>query len=212
MQTSIEGRGVNASTASGDDGRGRQATKTAVIGILTSRESAPPTVAQLSKEVSIHNGASAQAEEAVEELIDEGRLRQVGKAVVFNVPSAPPIVTTRDRDVRLAAIAKTLAHPLRIRIITAMATGEPASAARLTERFGDVIIGTCSYHVRKLALAGVLVLIEERQARGAVEHRYVLLSGFWDELCGFVAELNEVHPLARSPKRGEDDQCADGEC
>jgi DNA-binding transcriptional ArsR family regulator len=67
-------------------------------------------------------------------------------------------------------IIKALAHPLRLRLLTAL-DGREASPSQLSKEL-DVELGTVSYHVRRLHDMGLIRLVGERQQRGAVEHRY----------------------------------------
>jgi DNA-binding transcriptional ArsR family regulator len=67
-------------------------------------------------------------------------------------------------------IIKALAHPLRLRLLTAL-DGREASPSQLSRELG-VELGTVSYHVRRLHGMGLIRLVGERQQRGAVEHRY----------------------------------------
>jgi DNA-binding transcriptional ArsR family regulator len=63
-----------------------------------------------------------------------------------------------------------LAHPLRLRIMSAAAEG--FSPKRLADKFGDVSVQLVSYHVRTLREAGLIELTDTAQRRGAVEHFY----------------------------------------
>jgi DNA-binding transcriptional ArsR family regulator len=71
----------------------------------------------------------------------------------------------RDPDV-----LRTLAHPTRMKIYTAMVE-EPLSAKELAERF-EQPLARLSYHVRTLADAGLLRAVRQTQRRGAVETHY----------------------------------------
>ncbi len=73
---------------------------------------------------------------------------------------------TRDAD--------ALIHPVRLRVVQAVAAWGPQSAKELAARLGDVPHATLYRHVRALAVAGWLEVAAERQARGAVERTYRL--------------------------------------
>jgi hypothetical protein len=68
-------------------------------------------------------------------------------------------------------------HPTQVLITEAMEwIGEPVSPALLTTVFGDGFdVGHVGYHVRKLAEAGVLTMVDTRPVRGALEHFYLLV-------------------------------------
>jgi DNA-binding transcriptional ArsR family regulator len=66
--------------------------------------------------------------------------------------------------------AKALAHPLRARILEALA-GEPRSPNELAVEFGEPL-GNVSYHVLVLRDLGMVELVDTAPRRGAVEHFY----------------------------------------
>lgn len=65
----------------------------------------------------------------------------------------------------------TLLHPVRLRIVLA-AAGDEVTTAAIAERLPDVPQATLYRHIAKLADAGILEVVSERQARGAVEKTY----------------------------------------
>ncbi|WP_067474553.1 helix-turn-helix domain-containing protein [Actinomadura hibisca] len=67
-----------------------------------------------------------------------------------------------------------LAHPVRLRIVQAMAGGRVLTTAQLADRIPDVHKATVYRHVGLLAEGGVLEVAEEQRVRGAVERRYRL--------------------------------------
>ncbi|HEY0317008.1 MAG TPA: helix-turn-helix domain-containing protein [Solirubrobacterales bacterium] len=73
----------------------------------------------------------------------------------------------------VAGLATVFSHPLRIRIITALAA-EPASATMLSSRFGDVSVSDCFYHFSALKKGGIVELVRSRKVRGAKERIYSL--------------------------------------
>jgi DNA-binding transcriptional ArsR family regulator len=74
------------------------------------------------------------------------------------------------QDITDPALGKALAHPLRPRILVALA-GRTASPSELAEQL-DVPLGVLSYHVRRLVDLGLLRLVRRVPRRGAVEHYY----------------------------------------
>lgn len=78
---------------------------------------------------------------------------------------------------RMAAQASTLElilHPLRLRILQAMA-GRTVTTAELADLFDDVAATTVYRHVNTLLDAGVLTIVSEQRVRGAVERTLALV-------------------------------------
>jgi DNA-binding transcriptional ArsR family regulator len=73
-------------------------------------------------------------------------------------------------DITDPTVAKALAHPLRIRLLTAL-DGRTASPSELAAEL-DVSLGVLSYHIRRLPALGFLKLVRRVPRRGAVEHYY----------------------------------------
>jgi DNA-binding transcriptional ArsR family regulator len=96
---------------------------------------------------------------------------------------------TKDIDPRLA---KALAHPLRVRILSILEQ-RSATPKELGLELG-VPLGNVSYHVRALRDHGFLELERTRVVRGALEHRYRLTTRprisaeTWTELPAVVRE------------------------
>jgi DNA-binding transcriptional ArsR family regulator len=67
-----------------------------------------------------------------------------------------------------AAGLKALAHPLRVRMLSALRGDGPATATQLARRLGEST-GTTSWHLRQLAEAG---FIEEDSDRGSKRDRW----------------------------------------
>ena len=65
---------------------------------------------------------------------------------------------------------KALANPLRRRVID-LATERPATVAEFAEALGRPP-GTVAHHVKVLAAAGLLEVVETRQVRSVTEHCY----------------------------------------
>ena len=64
-----------------------------------------------------------------------------------------------------------LLHPVRLRIVLTVA-GDEATTADIAERLPDVPQATLYRHIAKLADSGILDIVGERRARGAVEKTY----------------------------------------
>ena len=96
----------------------------------------------------------------------------------------------------LAELFRLLGHPIRLRILLALGS-DTLSPSELEERL-DVGLGLLAYHVGVLRDDGLLMLVDTRAARGALESFYRLtargdvarnvLAATWHEL-GDTAEL-----------------------
>jgi DNA-binding transcriptional ArsR family regulator len=73
----------------------------------------------------------------------------------------------------LARVGRAFSHPLRIRIVLALAELEEASPLELAERVNGPL-GSVSYHVRYLADLGAIELQRTVPRRGALQHYYTL--------------------------------------
>lgn len=73
----------------------------------------------------------------------------------------------------LSAEQEAADHPVRLRIIDLMSTGERMSPKEASEAL-DVSLGTVSYHFRMLANLKMVRIVKKVPRRGAVEHYYVL--------------------------------------
>lgn len=71
-------------------------------------------------------------------------------------------------------LAKALAHPLRVRILSALEEST-ASPSELAARLGEPV-GTVAYHVRVLAARGLVRLVGTSQRRGALVHHYAAVA------------------------------------
>ena len=78
-------------------------------------------------------------------------------------------------NTRAKAKLDILLHPIRMRILMAVAGNQYASQ-EIAEQLPDVPQATLYRHIRKLAKAGVLTVVEERQVRGTTEKVYALVS------------------------------------
>lgn len=85
--------------------------------------------------------------------------------------SADVNVETAEEIARLASL---LNHPLRIRLMIALATIGPSSATALSVQLGGVTVGDCHYHLMTLRDGGAIKLVRSRAVRGATERVYCL--------------------------------------
>ena len=64
-----------------------------------------------------------------------------------------------------------LRHPLRRRILRAMADGRPASPRELSDALAQPL-SNVSYHVRVLVQSRAVTLVGTKPARGSIQHFY----------------------------------------
>lgn len=72
------------------------------------------------------------------------------------------------------ASADLLLHPVRLRIVKAFLDGRQLTTGEVAAELADVAPASIYRHIARLASAGVLEVVAERQARGAVERTYEL--------------------------------------
>jgi Helix-turn-helix domain len=72
------------------------------------------------------------------------------------------------------ASADLLLHPVRLRIVQAFLGERALTTGQLRDELPDVPAGSLYRHVARLVDGGVLAVVGERRARGAVERTYVL--------------------------------------
>ncbi|KGJ72716.1 hypothetical protein GY21_13490 [Cryobacterium roopkundense] len=65
---------------------------------------------------------------------------------------------------------RVVAHPLRLRLLSLL-TGESLSASEAARALGETQANVC-YHLRRLAQAGLVDLVEETRVRGGAAKRY----------------------------------------
>jgi DNA-binding transcriptional ArsR family regulator len=70
-----------------------------------------------------------------------------------------------------------LLHPVRLRIIQALAGGRRLSPAELGDELADIPPATLYRQINTLADGGVLAVVEQRAARGTPERVYALVEG-----------------------------------
>jgi DNA-binding transcriptional ArsR family regulator len=73
--------------------------------------------------------------------------------------------------------ADLLLHPVRLRVVQALAGGRRLSAGELANELADVPQASLYRHIGRLADAGVLAIVAERPARGTPERVYALVHG-----------------------------------
>jgi DNA-binding transcriptional ArsR family regulator len=96
----------------------------------------------------------------------------------------------------LARVGRAFSHPLRIRIVLALAEQNESSPMELAERV-KAPLGTVSYHVRYLADLGAIELRRMVPRRGALQHYYAL-----------APVIRTVLPLARQLRAAASDSTA----
>ncbi|NMR28663.1 helix-turn-helix domain-containing protein [Crystallibacter degradans] len=70
--------------------------------------------------------------------------------------------------------ADLVLHPVRLRICQTLLGGRSLTTAGMAAQLPDVPPATLYRHIRTLAEAGVLAVVEERQVRGTTERTYAL--------------------------------------
>ena len=70
--------------------------------------------------------------------------------------------------------AKILLHPVRMRVIQTLVTGEQLTVSEMLERLPDIPQATLYRHLKKLVDSHVLKITQETKVRGAVEKVYAL--------------------------------------
>jgi DNA-binding transcriptional ArsR family regulator len=70
-----------------------------------------------------------------------------------------------------------LLHPVRFRIVRALAGGRPLSPSELACELTEVGPATLYRHINTLAEGGAIAVVEERPARGTPERVYALVEG-----------------------------------
>jgi DNA-binding transcriptional ArsR family regulator len=93
-------------------------------------------------------------------------------------------------------IAKALAHPLRVRILTSLHKGI-SSPNQLSQELGEPL-GNVSYHVKTLLEYDCVELVKTEPRRGAVEHFYRATErAFFND-----ADWEKIPPSARNGIHG----------
>ena len=76
------------------------------------------------------------------------------------------------------ATTSALLHPVRLRIVQALAAHDRATTRQLHEQLHDVPIATLYRHVAHLVKHGLIEVADEKQVRGTSEKTYRLAPGF----------------------------------
>src|SRR4051794_22023153 len=83
-----------------------------------------------------------------------------------------------------------LLHPIRLRILQSFLGDRAMTTSQLQEELSDIPPATLYRHVSKLVDAGVLSIVNERRARGAIERTYTLRTS------AASVNLNEVAKMS----------------
>lgn len=75
------------------------------------------------------------------------------------------------------AAPHVLTHPVRLRVVLALAGGRNLTTAQIADDMPDVPPATLYRHISALSEAGVLDVVSERRIRGAVERTFALHPG-----------------------------------
>lgn len=110
-------------------------------------------------------------------------------------------VSVRGADA-IARLAKLLDHPIRVRLVAALATEGLGSATTLADRCGDVTVGDCHYHLTVLRDGGAIELVHSRPVRGATERVYRLRPwSRWRGAQQFRGFVDLLLPVTNSNKK-----------
>ena len=82
-----------------------------------------------------------------------------------------------DNDRASGFQADVILHPIRLRILLAMAGMESATAGELASFLSDIPPATLYRHLNALHRAGILRVADERRVRGATERRFTVGAG-----------------------------------
>lgn len=124
----------------------------------------------------------------------------------------------------MGSSADLLLHPVRLRVVQALAGGRRLSAGELATELVDVPQASLYRHIARLADAGVLAVVAERPARGTAERVYALVdsaaslsgedlahAGREDHLRYFTVFLSGlIDDFGRYLDAGDPDFAADG--
>jgi DNA-binding transcriptional ArsR family regulator len=159
-------------------------------------------------ELALLEGVTKSAAQALERFGLERQLQQAHEMEVGRRQPPPP---TRDAHpvepptivdaplpdlVSLAHLFRLLGHPIRLRILRALGS-DTLSPSELDEQL-EVGLALLSYHVGVLRDDGLLMLVDTRPTRGALESFYRLTAKGEMALSVFAATSRE---MSRSPER-----------
>ena len=94
----------------------------------------------------------------------------MGATRLPEVPASEGSSLAAPIDITDPRLVKAIAHPLRLRILSAL-SDRVASPSEIADELGTPLSNT-SYHVRQLAGLGFLELVDRAARRGAIEHYY----------------------------------------
>ena len=97
----------------------------------------------------------------------------------------------------IARLANLLGHPLRVRLLTALADAGPGSPTMFSGQFGDATVGDCHYHLKALRNGGMVELDHSRPVRGVTERIYRLAPSRWQ---GTGDQLRHVLDAVLAPR------------
>ena len=87
----------------------------------------------------------------------------------------------------VAALARLLSHPLRVRILAALAP-EQSTATQLAPRV-EASVSLVAYHLNLLAAGGAVELVRTERVRGTLQHIWRRAPGLDERLSRFRALL-----------------------
>jgi DNA-binding transcriptional ArsR family regulator len=99
-----------------------------------------------------------------------GRGKKAGKKNQKKKSASQP--KGRAHDERRASLVAAIAHPVRRRILRAIASAEEARSPAQMAKASSLPLAMIVYHIRVLGRLGAIKPAGERQARNAIEHFY----------------------------------------
>lgn len=107
------------------------------------------------------------------------------------------------REAQLLTTAfKSLTHELRITALLAVAKARKISPSSLAAEL-NAPLGNVSYHMRQLADAQLVKLVDKQPRRGAIEHYYAITPFGRAVLKLVVAARKAITPEVQPPRRGK---------
>lgn len=91
--------------------------------------------------------------------------------------------------------ADLILHPVRMRIIQVLITGEDRTTGQIAELLSNIPQATLYRHLNTLLKAGLLDVVEERKIRGTVEKVYALSMNASDLTPDDVTELSSENHM-----------------
>jgi DNA-binding transcriptional ArsR family regulator len=87
------------------------------------------------------------------------------------------IIIDFDNDMSVSSAADVLLHPIRLRIVRALAGMADATVGEISNLLGDVPPASLYRHIKKLVAVGIIETSSQRPVRGATESRYRVARG-----------------------------------